>query len=116
MTCEKWQESDYTWVAVTDPPFNTWDKSAGITVEYDSSESGYNSYRPEVTYQYRVIFTSTYSKKMDGTNQAIDEFTVTFRDACYNLNLGLTTGVQDFTYRVETYSSKVTKTPVFSED
>ena len=114
MACQKWRESDYTWVSVADPPFNACDKSSGIIVEYDSSDSGYDSYRPETTFEYRVVFTSTYSKQTSW--QVIDEFTVTFRDACYNLNLGLTTGVSDFTYRVESGATQVTKTPVFSED
>ena len=114
MACEKWRESDYTWVAVSDPPFNACDKTNGIIVEYDASDSGFDSYRPETTFQYRVVFTSTYSKQASW--QVIDEFTVTFRDACYNLNVGLTTGVSDFTYRVESGAAQVTKTPVFWED
>jgi hypothetical protein len=119
MVCEQWNESTFVWddVTSTDPPFAACTKATGISVEVDATTDAatYDNYRPELTNTYRVVFTSTYSLVTDGTNVATDQFTITFRDACYNLALGLTTGVSDFTYYVESTAAKVTKTPVFSK-
>ena len=56
-----------------------------------------------MTVKYRVVFTSVQSRMAleEGQQFATDEFEVTFRDGCYNLALALTTGVDDFTYLVE---------------
>ena len=107
----------WTDVTSSDPPFNSCDKTNGIVVEVDATnDSGtYDNYRPQVTYTYRVIFTSTYSMVTDGTNQVIDEFTITYTDACNNLALALNTGVEDFTYLVDPTAAKVTKTPTFTD-
>lgn len=119
MVCEQWDETNFKWddVTSTDPPFNYCNQANGIVVEVDATAdaSTYANYRPEVTHTYRVVYRSTYSRVTGGTDVAIDQFTVTFRDACYNLALGLTTGVSDFTYYVESTATKATKTPVFSD-
>ena len=51
----------------------------------------------------------------EGQQFATDEFEVTFRDGCYNLALALTTGVDDFTYLVESGATQITKTPAWSD-
>ena len=72
MACEQWDTTDFIWTDVTstDPPFNYCDTTNGIVIEVDSTNDAatYDNYRPEVTYTYRVIFTSTYSMVTDGTD------------------------------------------------
>ena len=81
-------------------PFETCDTTSGITVSLNNAYKAeiYDSYRPEVTNLYRVVFDSTNS--ISDSNQVIDEFEITFREVCYNLNLYVDTPVEDFTYQV----------------
>ena len=99
----------------TEVPFETCDTTDGIILylnQYYKSAS-YDDYRPTVTETYRVVFTSTYSMVTDGSNQVIDEFKVVYTDPCSTLTLALNTGVEDFTYLVQSSATKMTKTPVF---
>ena len=119
MACEQWDATELEWTDVTstDPPFDQCNTASGIVIEVDSGTDAatYDNYRPEVTLTYRVVYTSTYSMVTDGTDQVIDQFTITYRDACYNLALTLTAGVEDFTYLVHPSASMVSKSPTFTD-
>ena len=124
MSCEKWDDDANLWnpQSGTTAPFNACDTSTGIEIEVDSAPSSgpdydiinNNDYSPEVTFKYRVIFTSTYSRVTDGTNQVIDEFWINFQNACATNTV--TTGIDDYTYEVMTGAAKWTQTPTFSAD
>ena len=52
MVCESWNDSDQTWDAITagddTQPITNCDSTNGITIEITSSDSFYDSYRPNV--------------------------------------------------------------------
>ena len=87
----------------TEVPFETCDTTDGIQVYLNQyyKNAIYDDYRPTLTETYRVVFTSTYSMVTDGSNQVIDEFQVVYTDPCSTLTLSLNTGVEDFTYLVQ---------------
>ena len=121
MVCERWEQTSQDWSTVTGtaPPFDVCDKANGITIFVDDTTfSGPDFdlitglvYAPEITYKYRVVYTSTYSKDLT-SNQVIDEFEITFQNKCSTNTV--TSGPSDTTYLVMTGAAKVTFLPVFS--
>ena len=107
MVCESWNDSDQTWDSITagddTQPITNCDSTNGITIEIASGDSFYDSYRPNVVVQYRVVFTDTYTLQTNGEEEVIDFFDITYQDASCDqtTTIVLSDGVPDFTYLVE---------------
>ena len=89
-----WNNSTSAWEDFTGANFYRGEADNQITIGVSSGS--YSSYRPEVYYDMKIIWTSEYST---ATNRIMEEqFTIRFYDPCFSNALSISSNMADATY------------------
>lgn len=104
-----WNNSTSAWEAFTGANFYRGQADNSITIGVSSAD--YASYRPEVYYEMRIVWTSPYSSQAAGAVE--EQFKIRFFDACIGNSLTISSNLADAVHQVSD-STAATYTPSIS--